>query len=486
MAKKDELFVLIKSLSKSEKRFLKLYGANGNAVANYIKLFDAIDQQDVYDEPSIKHRYRKEKFTKQLHVTKHYLRLKILESLRAFHHNISHNAEVKDILRNVELLFNKELYELCATELDRAERIVQQYELTLQYVEVLSWKRRLKQAIEPHNYAAFLELVHAQSEHVEILSSNNAYWQQMILQTWQTLRVDTAPNTTVDKKLTKPQSLEAWVLHHNTQYIKSMRTGKGQEGEQQLKQLLLLLEKQPIRLREDPASYISSINNLASYLVFSKRDGEAIELINKAKSVYENLKITTEKKSLLKQILRTYNIELEIYRDKGLKKSPDFTFVNNTQKFVQDNRNKIPKEYLLSFWFQLADIHFRHKRYNDSLTVLNNILNTKFDLIRTDLQKYARMLNIIVHLEQKNYFVLRYFIESTKRWVKKYRGVEPYDQYMFKLFLKLASLPEYEHKSVIKEAYEELFQKDDESLIPNEVLDYVDYKYWLEHKMAKG
>lgn len=485
MAKKNELFVLIKSLSKSEKRFFKLYGANGNAVANYIKLFDAIDQQDVYDEPAIKHRYRKEKFTKQLHVTKHYLRLKILESLRAFHHNISHNAEVKDILRNVELLFNKELYELCATELDRAERVVQQYELTLLYVEVLSWKRRLKQAIEPHNYPVLYELVQEQSKQVEVLRTNNAHWQNMILETWHTLRGATAPQTASLIKLKKPQSLEACVLHHNTQYIKSMRKDKGQKGEQHLKNLLVLLEQHSVRLKEDPASYISSINNLASYLVFSKRDAEAIELINKAKTVYDELKITTEKKSLLKQILRTYNIELEIYRDKGLKRSTDFTFVSNTQKFVQDNRNKIPKEYLLSFWFQLADIHFRHKRYNDSLTVLNNILNTKFDLVRTDLQKYARMLNIIVHLEQKNHFVLRYFIDSARRWMKKHRGVEPYDQYMFKLFLKLASMPEYEHKAIIKEAYQELFPKNDESLIPNEVLDYVDYKYWLTHKLAK-
>ena len=52
---KDFLFVLIKSLSKSEKRQFKLYAGrlDINADAKYISLFNLLDKMDDYDEDFI-------------------------------------------------------------------------------------------------------------------------------------------------------------------------------------------------------------------------------------------------------------------------------------------------------------------------------------------------------------------------------------------------------------------------------------------------
>src|SRR5690554_6517644 len=49
---KDYLFVLIKSLSQSEKRSFKLYVKRfeSNENAKFIKLFDIMDKMEVYDE----------------------------------------------------------------------------------------------------------------------------------------------------------------------------------------------------------------------------------------------------------------------------------------------------------------------------------------------------------------------------------------------------------------------------------------------------
>ena len=60
MKPSDELFKLIKSLTKSEKRFFKLSSSLQSGEKNYLKLFDAIEKQLEYDEEDIKNTFKKE------------------------------------------------------------------------------------------------------------------------------------------------------------------------------------------------------------------------------------------------------------------------------------------------------------------------------------------------------------------------------------------------------------------------------------------
>ena len=61
MKPSTELFQLIKSLSKSEKRYFKLTSSLQSGDKNYMKLFDAIELQDSYDEQEIKINFLKKR-----------------------------------------------------------------------------------------------------------------------------------------------------------------------------------------------------------------------------------------------------------------------------------------------------------------------------------------------------------------------------------------------------------------------------------------
>lgn len=64
MKPSTELFDLIKSLTKSEKRFFKLHSALQSSDKNYLRIFDAIDKQKAYDEEGLKKLFAKEQFIK--------------------------------------------------------------------------------------------------------------------------------------------------------------------------------------------------------------------------------------------------------------------------------------------------------------------------------------------------------------------------------------------------------------------------------------
>ena len=73
MKPSTELFQLIKSLSKSEKRYFKLTSSLQSGEKNYMKLFDAIEEQTEYDEDAIKSKFKTETFIKHLPSEKNHL-----------------------------------------------------------------------------------------------------------------------------------------------------------------------------------------------------------------------------------------------------------------------------------------------------------------------------------------------------------------------------------------------------------------------------
>jgi hypothetical protein len=71
----NELFLLIKSLKHSEKRYFTLSATTmvASKKNNYYKLFEVLDALKEYDEESILLKYRKEAFVKNYSANKAYL-----------------------------------------------------------------------------------------------------------------------------------------------------------------------------------------------------------------------------------------------------------------------------------------------------------------------------------------------------------------------------------------------------------------------------
>ncbi len=480
--KKYELFELIKSLTKSEKRYFKIQCKQMGERTVYIQLFDAMDKQTVFDEDAIRKKFKGERFLDQLHVVKNYLRRIILKSLRNYHHAFSKDAELKDSLRNIEILFNKELFQHSETELKRAERIAVEFELKNGHVEVIKWKRKLEQALRPQNYAGLSEIIEEQKNAISNLQNTNEYWKLAVDLSSQ-FAGSMPTRETISPMLSdarNAKSVEAKVLFYNCLYVYYARSGKPEIASQSLAELLTYLERQGTIISEDPAMYLSTLNNLLSYHVFRKEFDEALELIGRSKEYFKNDKLKSEKKSLLKQYLRTCNIELEIYRNQKNWKS-QAAFITKMEAFVSDNRSKMPGEYLLSFWFQFGYLRFMEHQFEVALKWVNLILGTNLKAVRPDLQMQARMLNLMIHLEQRNYFVLRYFVDSTRRYFKKAKNVQPHEKILFRFFIKMGRAAAYDWKRNFQDLHLELFEQvlDDPSLTNG----YIDFETWIaKHK----
>lgn len=483
MKKNEELHGLIQSLSKSEKRYFRLFCQRESSGGNYLRLFDAIAGQEVYEEGKIKAQFEGEKFVRQLHVTKNYLRRLILKSLRNFHGKISKGAELKDLLRNVELLFHKEQFGMCAGELKRAEQLAKRYELTAGLVEALAWKRRLVQSRNPRAHGELKPILEAERKAIRVLDNTNWHWELGldVMAEFGPSYSKEAEESAFPEAPPEPKTLETQALYFNAAYLHHLGRQAQEEAEQQLRKLLDLLLAHPHRIKEDPGLYAGTVNNLLAYLNFRQRHAESLALIQEAKAIYGGWGIGAENVRVQKQVLRTFNIELEIYRDMRAFEDKE-GFIASTEDFVRQNRHKIPKDYLLSFWFQLASIQFMRKDYSASLHWINQLLNARFGELRLDLMVQARMLNLMVHLEQRNLFVLRYFVDSTKRFMKKVKETQPYERALLRFFIRIGRLPLLEYGAAFRKLQEELFPEEGSPLVPPEISGYIDYRSWIsEH-----
>jgi hypothetical protein len=113
------LFHLIKSLTKTEKVYFKKFSELHvlGEKNNYLKLFDAIDRQEVYDEKKL---LREEKYIKQLPYLKNYLTGAILKAMQNFYSDHTQGHRLRRAVDNAWFLFKKGMYTSSREELERA------------------------------------------------------------------------------------------------------------------------------------------------------------------------------------------------------------------------------------------------------------------------------------------------------------------------------------------------------------------------------
>ena len=144
MKNTEAVHQLIRTLSKAEKRHFKMtaarYSKNQN---NYILLFDAIEQQEVYDEAKLKKKFRTQSFGQNIGKTKYLLYELLLKSLRPLYSSKNVVSQLQGMLQSVDFLFSKCLYEQAAVLLRKAKKQAIHYQLYPYYFEVLSFEKKL-------------------------------------------------------------------------------------------------------------------------------------------------------------------------------------------------------------------------------------------------------------------------------------------------------------------------------------------------------
>ena len=491
MKPSNELHDLIKSLTKSEKRFFKLHSSLQSGDKNYLRIFDAIDKQRTYDEEALKKLFAKETFIKHLPSEKNHLYKLILKSLRAFHAESSVSGILKQEIKNIEILYQKALYSECNKLLHRAKRIAKENERFYYWFELLSWEKMLlEEAYESGEFTKDLDaLIEEERDVVERLRNLAAYHIlyskiNYVFRSGGYVRTD-EEHAMVEEISEHPLikgkntalSRRAATICYYTQgfcYWAKRDWATSLEKFQRVRQIL----DENTQVRADlPKRYIRTLH----YIINAQ-----IELKD-LKSARTNIKYMRELPG--QPGFAGLNIEAQVFvastlgelrlLDRSGEHSKAIALTPEAIHGMEQLGERLHKEHELEFYFTFACVHFGGGEMNKALFWLNKVLNDNEPTLRQDIFTYARLFNLVIHYELGNYDLLEYIVRSTQRFLNKRQRADGMENVLMDHIKKLSRMSDPSGKRELfqsmRSKFEALLNDPNESL----VLKYFDVISWV-------
>ena len=496
MKPSTELFNLIKSLSKSEKRFFKLSSSLQSGEKNYLKIFDAIERQPQYDEEAIKAMFDGEVFIKHFPSEKNHLYKLILKSLRNYHSDNSVSSILRQEIKNIEILYKKALYKECNKFVNRAKKMARSHEKFYYWFELINWEKTLlEEAYESGQFDRNLdELIREETEVIEKLR-NLAEYHILYSRINYVFRSGGFARNAKEKEIVAEIANNHLIKGKNTAlstraaticyYIKGLCASTNREYKESFQYFLRvkeIMDNNPI-IRADLAKrYVRTMSHLLYCYIDDGDFEEARDLVTKMRGLVKEKGFNTVDIGV-KVFTSSYIGETMLY-DKMGHYEESLPVIDQIIDGMENYGDKINKEQEIVFAYNIAYLYFGAGKFNKALFWINKVLNDNEQTLRQDIYSFSRLFNLIIHYELGNLDLLEYIIKSTFRYLNKGEKDYTVETLILKHIRKLARITNdadrVDQFELMRADLQEAFKTPNERV----VLDYFDFNAWVESKLT--
>lgn len=488
----DDLFMLIQSLSKSEKRYFKLNASKhkidgGNA---YVKLFDAIEKQTrsasgVYNEEKI---IKEQKLTKHLSALKNRLYESILKSLDAYNANSGVKNKTKNLLSHAEILYEKGLYRQCFLAISKAKELAVKYDFYALIIDALHWETRLLQELPSYNESekrlenSFRELTGALNDFKKINKYRRLATELLFYRRKQGFSRDTSELEGSRSLLGKDFFEEdESKLPYQAAYYYYICYGTYcflindiVRAHMYCERLVILMEKKPYVTGVTPRPYVNAVNNLLSTQLSLNKYGDMKNTIEKLKGFK-----TSNEEALFYAQDFAFIYELSLLGAIGeFKKGIEVIKAN---KSFSKRTEALRKKFID---FHIAKIYFGNKDYSMAMKHLNKIIYSNAGPV-IEIDCLSRILNIIVCYEMGNDYLFESVVRSTYRFLHKGNRLYSFETSILNFIRR--KMPKLHNDRQLVTAFKELkteVEKNSKSNFEKSLFTYFDFTSWLESKIS--
>jgi hypothetical protein len=461
MRSSDFLFRLIKSLSKGDRRNFKLFARLQDGDKQYIRLFDAIDRQEEYDEELLLKEFEGERFTKQFSVMKNYLYNYILKTMHVFKRDAQ--TELNMLLHQVQILVSKNLFDQADKLLRKAKHMAERHERFQENLYVLNMERHLLfQRRQNKLFEAYINDIQANERLLLEKAANLQAYEHLYDEVYRIMKQSaTARSENARQRIegmlqepiiadpTKALSGRAQIKRLDFLYDVYRFTGRWHEC---LNSLLALLEVFETRneLREEKSlGYIRTISNIGAVQYKLGQFDEAILMLEKLKAA----PVTTEEEEL-HVFEKYYHFKIALLADifaleDGLKVIKEY----ETAAMAFDG--KLTKSTELSTIYSITNFFIVAGMPREALYWVNKIINEPKTELRMDVQAIARIFNVIIHYELGDRDFLEYNIKSATRFLANREHLFGFERTILKYIRQLSLLYPNENATSVFQAFRE-------------------------------
>ena len=494
-SRSNTLSILIKSLSKSEKRYFKL-SQTSSGDKKFLRLFELMDVPGEVDEDAIlasEPMFDPSQFSN----LKAHLYTKILKSLRDFSMKSIIGIEIRETIDEAQILFNKSLYQQCAARLKKAEKLAAQTDNHELQLEVLKWKKRvLNHTLDRENLSYVDEivekvrLVNNRINNINTFSNLQAKLQSLYRKTGyirserEFRKVEQIFTSNLPLINEQQLSISEKISLYNVFIEYYFFVQDFDQGLEYAKKWVELFRQNKSLIRPKLEDYIAGINYLLIALNKLERLREfeearkELRTLNKLPGSYynENIRLKMLKYTFVHEFNRLFlsgefdkGVELIERLDSGL------------DKFIEqlDGHSRV------ILFYKTACLYFGNSDFKSTTYWLNKILVSGEGDLREDINGFARILNLISHYELGNIDLIQYYVRSTYRFLLKTQDLHQYQRLILRFLKGLnRQMTEEEVTNRFKALKEKMIEIQDNPYEKRAFV-YFDMVSWLESRISK-
>jgi hypothetical protein len=496
------LFDLIKALTGPEKRYFKIF-AQRHVIGeqnNYLKLFDAIESQEEYDEDLLQKKFKKEKFAKQLHRIKNYLYDLILKSLAEFHKAKTISSELRHKIEMVEILYAKGLTGQAQKMLEGTLELAEMYERYQYLPEIYELERRIMNS-QFYNGKEENDLEkHFSSYQLSIdnLTDINGNWLKatrlmLFLNQHGPVR-DAKALEEIERYFEehKPEtctvrSFEACNYYYFNYVMYHRLRGEPEIAYSYALKHLNWYQEYSFFIRERLRSYLSLLYNFLGIAIsirkFDDVFDDALAKLERlpeeyANSPHNNIYLKLMHFNALHTIRISYALSSGKFKE-GIDIIPEI------QNGLAELGEKVEPIILHNFYFSFARLYFMTGQFQKANEYLNKVINSQ-KVQRTDLYCFAKIIQLLLHFEMKKFDLLEYSVISTYRYLLKRNRLYQVENIILDYIRKTAPTIQNEKDQIIafRELKKTLEKATKNNPYESRALEYFDLTSWLESKIS--
>tara|TARA_B100000767_G_scaffold202451_1_gene189345 strand:- start:1972 stop:3543 length:1572 start_codon:yes stop_codon:yes gene_type:complete len=491
---KENLFVLIKSLSKSEKRQFKLYSGRmeSNLDSKFLILFNLLDKIEVYNERLILKKGFVSK--QQLSNLKAHLYKQLLISLRLNPSQQNMRMQIREQLDFATVLYQKGLYNQSLKILDRAKVIAVKFEEKYAAFEIVelekviesqyitrSMSNRTEELVQDATYFSNQNNITSQ------LSNLSLELYERLIKTGYIKSDEEFRSVTkfFIKRLPKFDFDELgfreklWFYKAHVWY--SLLTQDFLSSYRYSMKWVCLFDKQPEMIPSHPVFYLQGNNYLLESLTLLKYPIKFRKIFKRMLLTFNSDEFPKNDNLSSLAFLYEYNNSFNLYFLEGNFKEGQ-EIINSLLDKIDYFKNQIDEHHVMMFYYKIACLYFGSNDYEKSIVFLNKIVNNKKLKMREDLLCFTRLLNLIAHYEAGFDYHIDQHIRDTFKFLLKMGDLHEVQKSLIRFVRNLGNIYPHELKDAFKELYEELKQYEQDPYERRAFL-YLDILSWLESKI---
>lgn len=443
----EDLFQIIRSLNKGEKRNFRLWAARLAGDKKYLALFRYIEKYAPQTEAELKAELKTGIYGGQFSVAKNYLFRLILKSL-VYYENRSGKSLVL-LSEQARILIEKELYPQALKVLQKAKAQAEAGEMFFELHKLLQLELNVtisnNYQIQPRT--KLLEIYEAQTSCLQHINTLAVYG-QLRIQLYQVLDEINYYKLTENlksfshiikhpmmKRIPEPSSTRAQIWRHAIWFTIHLYSQNYKNSRAFAGLVVDIYDVNPRLRKEEIIHYLDSLKNLGAICMIT-RDYSAASRVMKKLAAFKppTLQSRTAKFERLCQLKLIMNIHTGNGAEgKGIEQS--FFDAVEKEKMVLSKNNELIIKYLLAY----QALFFSDPQR--ALYWINSFISGAKSMAIQEWVCYAKVLNLMIHYDLGNFEYVVHEIPNTQRFLRKRQHFFEFEKGVLRNLRRLLTKP---------------------------------------------